>query len=256
MDSTKALKNKAQTRARAIAYLRASTDDQETGLDAQLDACRVYAERNGLDLVVCQDHGISGSTGLDKRPGLLEALGQIEPGDILLVAKRDRLARDPIVSAMVEAAVLRRKARIVSVAGEGTDGDDPSSVLFRRIIDAFAEYERLVIKARTRSALAALRSRGRRSGTLPYGQGVVDDGQHSKSSIKRGKPLPSKLVESERERGLIESIIRMAEDLKLSPRAIARILDSQGVATRLGRPWHHNSVRAILARAKSARGVA
>ncbi len=253
MDQT--AENRACKRARAIAYLRVSTDDQSTGLDAQLDACRAYAERHGLDLVVFRDDGVSGSTGLDRRPGLLEALGAIEAGDVLVVAKRDRLARDPIVAAMVEAAVLRRRARIVSVAGEGTDGDDPASILFRRIIDAFAEYERLVIKARTRGALVALRRRGRVSGTVPYGMSAVEDGQPSKTSARTGTPRPSKLVESDEERGMIESILEHHASGK-SPRAIARLLDLAGYRTRMGRPWHHNSVRKILERAAPAQGVA
>lgn len=247
MDSTKTAVNKAPKITRAVAYLRVSTDDQATGLDAQLDACRGYAERLGLDFVHFKDEGISGSTGLDKRPGLLDAIGQIGPGDVFLVAKRDRIARDPIVSAMIEAAVIRRKARIVSVAGEGTDGDDPSSVLFRRIIDAFAEYERLVIKARTRHALQALRSRGRRSGTVPYGSAVEDDGQPSKSSAKRGVPLPSKLVESAEELGTIAEIVRLTLD-GLSPRKVARKLDAAGRKTRRGGLWNHTSVRKILER--------
>ena len=39
----------------------------------------------------------------------------------------------------------------------------------RRIVDAFAEYERLVIKARTRAALAVKRTRGERIDGIPYG---------------------------------------------------------------------------------------
>ena len=71
---------------------------------------------------------------------------------------------------MIEAAVRRRGARIVSAAGEGTEGDGPTDVLMRRIVDAFAEYERLVIKARTKAALQVKKARGeRRSGRLPYG---------------------------------------------------------------------------------------
>jgi DNA invertase Pin-like site-specific DNA recombinase len=60
---------------------------------------------------------------------------------VLLVAKRDRIGRlDPLPMAMIESAVRRKRARIVSAAGEGTENDDPSSILMRRMIDAFAEY--------------------------------------------------------------------------------------------------------------------
>ena len=249
METTKTAENKPPKIARAVVSLRVSTDDQDAGLDAQLDACRAHCERHGLELVgPFIDDGVSGSTGLDKRPGLLEAIGVLEAGDILLVAKRDRIARDPIVSAMIESAVIRIGARVVSAAGEGTDGDDPASILFRRIIDAFAEYERLVIKARTRSALQALRVRGRRSGTLPYGKSVIDDGQPSKTSARRGSPLPSKLVVSEAEQEMIALIGYLHSAEGLSPRRIARELDERGYPTRRGKGWNHTTVRKILAR--------
>ena len=96
-----------------------------------------------------------GSTGLDKRPALLEAIGVLTPGDVLMVAKRDRLGRDLLVVAMIESAVQRKGARVLSAAGEGTGSDHPADVLMRRMIDAFAEYERLIIGAHTKAALRA-----------------------------------------------------------------------------------------------------
>jgi DNA invertase Pin-like site-specific DNA recombinase len=158
-----------------------------TRSNAQLDACVAYARRSSLEwsgdgFVV---DGISGAASIDKRPGLLGALEVLGTGDVLLVAKRDHLGRDPIVVAMIEAAVNRQGARVVSAAGEGTDDDEPTNVLMRRIVDAFAEYERLIIKARTRLALAAKKRRGQRMESLPIGFDLMDDGERSKA----GHPL-------------------------------------------------------------------
>ena len=112
-----------------------------------------------------------------RRTVLLDALAALARGDILLVAKRDRLSRgDMMTTAMIEAAVERAGARIVSAAGEGTESDDPASVLMRRIVDAFGEYERLLIKARTRAALLAKKARGERYGQVPYGRRLAGDG--------------------------------------------------------------------------------
>ena len=101
----------------AISYLRVSTDEQTesgAGLAAQADACQAYAQRAGLEVVASySDESISGAAGLDKRPGLLEAIAGLGRGDVLVVAKRDRLGRDPIVVAMVEAAVRRKGAKVV-----------------------------------------------------------------------------------------------------------------------------------------------
>ena len=175
---------------KAVPYYRESTDEQAesgAGKAAQHDSCEAWSKRLGIPMSEpCVDDGVSGAAPLDKRPGLLDALAALDKGDILLVAKRDRLGRDPIVVAMIEAAVKRQGCRIVSAAGEGTEDDDPTSVLMRRIIDAFAEYERLIIKARTRAALAAKKRRGQRTGSVPFGSDLVDDGSRSKA----GHPSP------------------------------------------------------------------
>ncbi len=46
----------------------------------------------------------------------------------------------------------------------------------RRMIDAFSEYERQIIRARTKAALGVKKSKGQRSGNIPYGFRVADDG--------------------------------------------------------------------------------
>src|SRR5215203_3029204 len=107
--------------------LRVSTDEQSLGLRAQEDACRAFAAGQGWELTgVHTDEDVGGATGLDRWPGLLDALAELEAGGVLLVAKRDRLGRDPLVIAMIEAAVARKKGRVLSAAGEGTADDDPS----------------------------------------------------------------------------------------------------------------------------------
>ena len=138
---------------RVYAYLRVSTDQQAgsgAGLSAQRDACSRWAESQ---MMIVEDffseEGISGSTGMDKRPALMEAISYLGKGDVLIVAKRDRIGRDPIHVAMIEASAARKGARIVSSAGEGTGDNDPSSIFMRRLIDAFSEFERNIICERT-----------------------------------------------------------------------------------------------------------
>jgi DNA invertase Pin-like site-specific DNA recombinase len=231
---------------RAVAYLRVSTDEQAesgAGLKAQLDACKVAADRLGAELLgPFADEAVSGGTGLDKRPALLEALTVLGNGDVLLVAKRDRLGRDPIAVAMIEAAVQRQGGRVVSAAGEGTDGDDPTNVLMRRIVDAFAEYERLVIKARTRSALAAKRRRGERTGGVRFGHDLADDGRRSKSG------RPAGLVTNPAESQALILIHQLKAEGK-SLRQIATELDRRGIPTKTGRGrWRFTVVAKLIDR--------
>src|SRR4051794_32837419 len=97
---------------RVAIYGRGSSDEQAeagAGIAAQAGATRQWADRHAHEVIaVFTDEGVGGATGLDRRPALLEAIAGLEAGDVLLVAKRDRLGRDPLVVAMIEAAVARK----------------------------------------------------------------------------------------------------------------------------------------------------
>ena len=230
---------------KAVPYYRVSTDEQAesgAGLAAQLDACTAYCHRLGITLVETRPDDISGAVPLDKRPGLLDALGLLERGDILLVAKRDRLARERRVIVMIEAAVERLGCRVVSTAGEGTEDDDPASILMRIILDGVAEYERLIIKARTKAALRAKQERGQRTGSVPMGFDLADDGQRS----KEGHPIA--LVANAGEQGTVARIKALHSEGR-TYRAIATELDRLGIPTKQGGAgWHHSSVQRIINR--------
>jgi DNA invertase Pin-like site-specific DNA recombinase len=173
----------------------------------------------------------------------MDAIAAIQRGDVLLVAKRDRLARgDALLTAMIEAAVRRRGGRILSAAGEGTDDDDPASILMRRMIDAFAEYERLIIAARTRAALRAKSARGERAGQVPYGRRLSGNGPRSR---KRG--LPTGLEPDQAEVATIALMVELRAAGR-SLRAIARELDRRGHRTKRGKPWRQSTVHDVLRR--------
>src|SRR5690242_10011662 len=84
---------------RVISYTRVSTDrqaEQGLGLDAQRRAINSWAKTNGHKIVATfTDEGVSGSNGLDTRPGLANAFQALEDGqaDAMVVYRLDRLAR-------------------------------------------------------------------------------------------------------------------------------------------------------------------
>ena len=219
----------------AVIYLRVSTRAQgESGLgmESQLDQCERWALDCGAEVRgVFRDEGASGSAGVAARSGLVAALEAVSRDGVLLVSKRDRLGRDPLVCAIIERMVERKGARVVSAAGEGTEGNAPSDVLMRRIVDAFAEYERLIIGARTRAALGRKRARGERTGgDCPFGYG--EEGG-------RLVPAPSEVV--------VLAKISQLRRKGASIRAIARELNEAGLSAR-GSRWHPTTVARILRR--------
>ena len=238
----------------AVAYLRVSTDEQaesRAGLDAQLHTIRQHCQRMGLTLTgTFSDEGVSGAAQLDKRPGLLDAVNAVTRGAVLLVAKRDRLARDPVACAVVERMVTKRGGRIVSAAGEGTDNDDATSILMRRIVDAFSEHERLVIAARTRAALQAKRRRGERAGKLPYGYKLA----HIATTHSRAG-LPTQLEPVDEQLTVIARIHR-EHAAGLSMRTIAQRLTADGIPTATGSSrWGHSTIQRILCREQGGAAV-
>ncbi len=165
---------------------------------------------------------MSGGAELEDRPGLTAAVADLARlgAGVLLVAKRDRLARDVLTAALVERLAERSGARIVSADGTG-NGNTPEAALLRSMIDAFAAYERALIRSRTKAALAVKKARGERVGGVPYG--YRDEG--------------GVLVEDERE----QVVVKRARELRaeeLSLRAIGRALLDEGHAPRTGKQWH------------------
>ncbi len=219
---------------KAIGYLRVSDEKQVAsglGLEDQRRSIEQAAQRLGAELVeVHVDGGLSGKLAVEARPGLLAAVADVGRGDVFLVSRRCRLGRDPIVVAMVERLVARRGARIVSAAGEGTEDDSPTSVLMRRIVDAFAEYERLLIGARTTAALRAKRRRGQRAGAVPYGFAADEAGNLS--------PLADELETLDR--------IRRWRAEGQSFRSIATRLNTDETPAKRGGRWSHKAVSSVL----------
>src|SRR5207244_567845 len=103
-------------------------------------------------------------------------------------------------------------ARVVTADGVSAD-DTPEGMLMRTLMDAFASYERAVIRSRTRAALAVKRSRGERlGGDVPLGYRA--DG--------------SRLVPNEQE----QSILGRVRDMRsrgLSIARVAAVLSAEGV---------------------------
>ncbi len=221
---------------RVVGYVRVSTDDQNLGPEAQTAALRAWCEREGDELAATfTDHGVSGAAPLERRPGLVQAVDALKPigATVLLVAKRDRLARDIVVTAMVERLVERQGGAVLAADGTG-NVDGPEGMLMRGIVDLFAQYERAIIRARTRAALQVKRSRGEYTGgRVPYGHRLSDDGVT--------------LMEEPSESELVRSACELRSQ-GLSLRQVAARLAERGFLSRTGRVLDPRQVSRLCAR--------
>lgn len=219
---------------KVVAYLRVSTDEQTNGLEVQRAEIERWARARGVTVAAWfVDRGVSGGAPLEKRPALLEALGVLSKGDVLVFQKRDRLARDVGNAILVEGIVAKAKAALVSAHGEGEgDAEDPMAFAFRRMADVFAQVERLQIKARTKAALRAKKARGECVGTVPYG-------------FRREGAM---LVEDEAEQAVL-ACVRGFRDAGLSIRGIVAELQAAGFVGRTGRPFAIAQVHRMVSEA-------
>jgi DNA invertase Pin-like site-specific DNA recombinase len=218
-----------------IGYVRASTGRQELGPQAQRVALKDWCQEHKATLVaVHEDRGVSGSTPIDHRPGLLAAFDGLRArgAGVLLVARRDRLARDPLVALMAERLAERSGAMVCSADGQG-NGHGPEGELMRRVLDAVAQFERSLIRLRIRSALEVKRRRGEKlGGRVPYGYRLARD-------RRRLEPYQPE-----------QRVIDRAKALRASGmplRSVARALEEEGHMPRSGRKWHQQSILRITA---------
>ncbi len=142
-------------------YARVSTTDQHP--EAQLDALRAYAARRGGAAGEYVDRGVSGAK--DRRLALDRLLADARARRLgaVVVVKLDRLARS-VRHLTALAAELASLGVDLVVLDQGIDTGTPTGRLLFHILGSIAEFERDLIRERTRAGLAAARRRGARIG--------------------------------------------------------------------------------------------
>jgi DNA invertase Pin-like site-specific DNA recombinase len=136
-----------------IGYARVSTQDQDTAAQvaALRAACceRIYTE--------------TASGGRWDRPELQKLLEQLRQGDVVHVWKLDRLSRSLRDLLRILEQIEEAGAGFRSLT-EAVDTTTPAGRMLMQMLGAFAEFEREMIRERTRAGLEAARQRGARPG--------------------------------------------------------------------------------------------
>jgi DNA invertase Pin-like site-specific DNA recombinase len=186
---------------------------------------------------VIADSGISGTTELDDRPGLAEALAMVGNGSVggVCVARLDRLARDLVLQEQLLAEIRRQGGRLftISAAEAGylsDDPDDPSRRLIRQVLGAVSEYERAIIALQLRAG----RRRKAEKGGFAYGSPPLG------WRAERGQ-----LVVDETEAVALARMGELRHD-GANLRGIATVLADEGHRTKRGARWHPQTVARAL----------
>src|SRR5437588_9160914 len=136
-----------------IGYARVSTQDQT-----------LHLQKDELEKAGCSHIFTDTLSGAKtERPGLYKALHYLREGDSLVVWKLDRLGRS--LKHLIETITTlnNRKIGFKSLT-ENIDTTTSGGKLIFHIFGALAEFERDIIRERTKAGLAAARARGRLGG--------------------------------------------------------------------------------------------
>ena len=131
-----------------LGYARVSTTEQDTSL--QLAALRVAG-------VVA--YWEEQQSGVKARPALEELLNLLQPGDVLVVYKVDRLARSLSDLLRIADRLAKSGARLRSLT-EPLETTTPVGRMLFQLLGAFAEFERNVIRERCAAGVAEAMKRG------------------------------------------------------------------------------------------------
>lgn len=237
------LRDRADQRV-GVAYLRVSTNTerQALGAEAQRSSIETWAAGNDVRIAAWYVEEVSGGAPLDKRPILLEALGAVRAhrAGRLVVQRLDRFSRDPLTAALAESELRKFGASVACSDGAGS-GDDPTAELVRGILFAVARFEKAMIRARIKAALAVKKRRNELTGVAPYGWRVGADGKTLEIHPNERTALHK---------------VRELRASGLSFRKVQQEATARGLVGRTGKPFTLAALHAMVqeyAVAKSAR---
>ena len=209
--------------------------EKSESCETQEQICLEYANKQDWKTIgMFRDEGISGND--QNKEGLedaLELLAGMRGKKVLLVYKRDRIARDVLLAELFRRRALAIRAQVVAVTGDiSGEDEDPTVIFVRQIMDAVAELERKQIGQRTKDAMRTQQKAGKRiSRFAPYGYTLID----------------GELQENPEEQKAVE---RIKELIALPVAQIARIMNKEFAQVARTGKWSYKTIWKIVERYK------
>ncbi|MBI9013889.1 MAG: recombinase family protein [Clostridiales bacterium] len=139
--------------AKKFGYARVSTNKQD--LDAQIEALKAV----GVHSSDIYKEEISSR--IKKRPKFEEVMNVMEPGDMLVVFKLDRIGRSLKELIDIVEKINEKECNIKTLSGNHViDTTTAQGKLFFSLLAAFSEYERELIRERTILGLENAKAKG------------------------------------------------------------------------------------------------
>lgn len=167
---------------RVFAYCRVSTIDQTT----QNQKIEIKTAGFSIEARRVIEENISGSVTAKKRPGFLKLIDRLEPGDLLVVTKLDRLGRNAMDVRETVNQLAELGVRVHCLALGGVDLTSAAGKMTMQVIAAVAEFERDLLIERTQSGIIRAKAAGKRFGRPPSLTAPQQDAVIERLSLGQG----------------------------------------------------------------------
>lgn len=145
---------------RVFAYCRVSTIDQTT----QNQSIEIKSAGFAIESHRFIEESISGSVMAKDRPGFMKLIDRMEPGDVLVVTKLDRLGRNAMDVRTTVEQLAESGIRVHCLALGGIDLTSPAGKMTMQVIAAVAEFERDLLIERTQAGIHRAKAAGKQFG--------------------------------------------------------------------------------------------
>jgi DNA invertase Pin-like site-specific DNA recombinase len=150
-----------------VGYARTSTAEQHAGILGQI---------RDLNAAGCEKVYSEQVSSMVARAELERALEFVREGDVLIVTKPDRLARNTAELLAIETELTKRGVGLIilSMGGERLDTRNPTSKLMLTILAGVATWEREIMLERQREGIAKAKAEGKYKGRAPTAKSQSD----------------------------------------------------------------------------------
>lgn len=223
-------------------YARFSSDKQkESSIDDQVNICKVFAERQGLQIIaVHTDEGISGSTPIHTRIGGAKLLADAmaERFQVLVLEGLDRLSRDQVEQEQIVRRFEHRGIVILGVA-DGYDSRMGGRKIMRGVRGLINEIYLDDLRHKTHRGQKGQVERGYVAGGKSYGYDIIKSESGSQYQINEQQAETVRYIFEQYASGI-------------SAQRIAASLNNRGIASPRNNDW---AVSAIYGSRNKGSGI-
>jgi site-specific DNA recombinase len=228
-------------------YARVSSERQvqQATIDSQLEALRARAADEGCTVLPSDEYVDNGHSGSSlRRPALERLRDRVAQGgvDTLYVHSPDRLARRHVHQVLLLEEFAGYGARVTML--EGRSGDSAEDQLLVQVQGVIAEYERAKIMERSR--------RGKLHKARTGSVNVLSAAPYGYRYIRKSDDAPAHYQVVLHEARVVRRIFEAVADEHKALRAVARMLNEEGIAAR-GEPkrrespcWRASAIHQVL----------